>query len=455
MTYICLTCLKDSYLRQTLAKEDEPCEYCDASGPSASIFSVAQECDRVLETHFEPTQMQPAVVIYGRTPAGHDLRETLHRLDIVPEIALDDLIEDLQFQWFDRDTMVSKYADDADDEPWFRLRSDLDATVGVAWARMETSLQHEARYLNPEAIRVLDDVLGDIHSDRTVDGHSVVVDAGPGTGLSRLYRARVFQTEGPLVEALGHPARLLGTPAPGVGPAGRMNAKGQPAFYGATAVAVALLEVRPPVGAWVVTAAFDLVRTIRLLDLRGLGRVQLDPRLSLFNPSSLERAQRKDFLRTLASRLVQPVMPDLQDRDYLVTQVVADYLASHRQGQIDGIIYPSVQTRDKGADAGYNIALFPRASRVEGADGRPPGQASLWEYEEDGPGRHLLPEVWRFREPIGDLSPNLGAHDHSSETHRRWPITLALVQSEVEVHTVTSVDVSTRSTPVSFRRPSP
>jgi len=382
MSYICLDCLKEPYLRQTLKTEQHVCDYCEMNRPCAGLFDVAYECDRVLDTHFEPTHLDDAVVIYERDPAGSPLEKTLGELNVVRREAIDDLVEDLNFLWFDRDTMENKYSlEDVADVPWFRLRADLGQSVSDAWHQMNKSLQQEARYVNPPAVRVLETVFGNIDADQTDDGQPIVIVAGPDTALKTLFRARVFQLEQHLAEALCHPARLLGTPAPGIGQAGRMNAKGQPAFYGATTVDVAMAEVRPPVGAWVATAAFELVRPVRLLDLRSLERVRIPTGLSYFDPTTTAMAQRRDFLKTLCSRLVQPVMPDLQERDYLVTQVIADYLATRERGPIDGIIYPSLQLSGADRANGFNIALFARASGIEGASGKPLGAAYLWEQE--------------------------------------------------------------------------
>lgn len=453
MSFVCLNCLKDSYLRDSLKKEDQPCEYCDAQGPCASVFTIAQECSRVIEEHFEPTHGEIQVTLYERTPAGNDLRGTLESLGVVPERVLDDLEEDLHQLWFDRDTMASKYAFDGDDgdNPWFRMRSDLDGAVSSAWQSMEASLRNEARYLNPEAGRVLDSVFGEIHQDHTIEGIAVVADAGPGTSLRRLFRARVFQAEEPLEKAIAHPERLLGTPAQGIGPSGRMNSKGQSAFYGASDVGVALAEVRPPVGAWLATAAFDIVRPIKLLDLRRLDQVRLDSTVSLFDPRSVDMARRRDFLRTLTARLIVPVMPERQDHDYLITQVIADYLATHREGPIDGIIYPSTQ-RPKALESGdFNVVLFPRSSRIDAAEKDPARRGHLWAYEEDGPDRYLSPTVYPAKsaapqEAGSSMRPDKG---YPLVSHP-WPVTLALVQDEVQVHQVNSVTVSTSWKTVNF-----
>jgi hypothetical protein len=55
--------------------------------------------------------------------------------------------------------------------------------------------------------------------------------------------------------------------------------------------------------------------------------------------------------------ITMPVMPDDEAFEYLVTQVIADYLASTG---LDGLVYPSVQV-----SGGKNVALFHKAARVE------------------------------------------------------------------------------------------
>ncbi len=454
MTYICLACLTEPYLRTALATTSQVCSFCSTEGPAANLFDVASACDDVLEAHFEPTNFDDSVVVYERDPTGTPLASTLRALNVVCSDAMNELIEDLEFIWFDRDSMEHKYLGlETDEELWFRPRTDRSANVSAAWNKMNRSLQEEARHLNPEASRLLEQILGAIEGDRTSEGRGVVVEAGPGTALSRLFRARVFQAESHLADALAHPAKLLGTPAPGTGQAGRMNAKGQPTFYGATSVDIALAEVRPPVGAWVATAAFDLVRPVRLLDIRSLGKIQLDSRISLFDPSSIALAERRDFLRTLSSQLVLPVMPDLQDRDYLITQVIADFLATRRE-PIDGIVYQSVQrpasdnAGASGDQTGVNVALFSRASKVAGADQPSLSRTYLWEQDEGDV--WLEPVVHECNRPSHADERDDSADRTRFDARVASPAVLEVVKGQIQIHKVTGVLISRDDTPVRY-----
>ncbi|NHR08534.1 RES family NAD+ phosphorylase [Chromobacterium haemolyticum] len=333
-----------------------------------------------------------AVVHFNRTPAGKDLQTTISELTGLPPDAVDIVIEHLTSLWYDAGSDEYRYGDD---EPWFVPKSSMAAQLSHAWREMEESLHSDVRYFNPKAQELLDTVFGELSSDCDKEGKPVVIDIGPGTSLTTLYRGRVFQTEKALIDALRSPERLLGPPVAGIGAAGRMNGQGQPAFYGATTPEVCIAEVRPPVDSHIALAAFEVIRPLRLLDLRRLATVELPAGTSLFDATTRSATQRRDFLRTLGNRLSAPVMPELQNRDYLVTQAVADYLAAHRTLNVDGIIYPSAQSRHPDElPAGDNIVLFRKACDVSEAEGsHATAEVSLWEYEEDGPGKWFNPSI--------------------------------------------------------------
>ena len=137
-----------------------------------------------------------------------------------------------------------------------------------------------------------------------------------------------------------------------------MNAHGIPVFYGATDPGVATNEVRPPVGSRVIVAEFDLLRNVWLLDVNALRSVYIEG--SVLDSEYIRRLKRAKFLERVSERISRPVMPDDEPLEYLVTQVVADYPASHSVPALDGIMYPSVQD----GTSGSNIMLFQKASRV-------------------------------------------------------------------------------------------
>lgn len=200
-------------------------------------------------------------------------------------------------------------------------------------------------------------VFGCIDQLDTIDGHPLIVEAGPGRTIHELYRARVFQSDDKSADALGRPDLRLGSPPWEHATAGRMNARGISVFYAARQDKVAIAEVRPPVGSRVAVARLDIIRPVRLLDLTAFAKVHETG--SIFDPSFGRTLERAYFLRSLVKRMIRPVMPDDEVFDYLATQAVADFLASENNPTVDGIIFPSAQVFD-----GHNIVLFHKAAGV-------------------------------------------------------------------------------------------
>lgn len=438
MSFICADCVGEPYLQrlvQDAATSESPCEYCDGDAPAADLWMVAHLCDEVLDKFFEESSQTMAVVHFDRKPAGNDLQTTISNLTGLPQEAVDVVVENLASFWYDAGSGEYRYGDD---DPWFVLKSSMAEPLGHAWREMEESLRSDVRYFNPKAMELLDTIFGELSNDRDKKGEPVVMEAGPGTSLKTIYRGRVFQTEDALVAALRWPERLLGSPVAGIGAAGRMNGQGQPVFYGATTPEVCIAEVRPPVGSRIALAAFEVIRPLRLLDLRRLATVELRPGTSLFDAATRSAAQRRDFLRTLGDRLSAPVVPELQDRDYLVTQAVADYLAAHRTLNVDGIIFPSAQSRrPEEPPAGDNIVLFRKACDVSEADGGgATAEIALWEYEEDGPGRWFRPSILF----VDRDAPWYG--------HRSVHPALSLKRDSIVIHDICAVRYDSKPHPV-------
>src|ERR1700750_901995 len=239
------------------------------------------------------------------------------------------------------------------------------------WRSFENSLKTEARCCSQTAVNYLTSIFDGIGELQTRNGRSLVVDAGPGTDFHILYRARVFQSDDQLEAALGRPDIHLGSPPASLAVAGPMNARCISVFSGQSNQKAAIAEVRPPVGSQIAVAQFEIIRKLRLLDLTGLSDVRVAG-------SIVEGAC---FLRSLRRPLTRSVMPEDDPFEYLVTQAIADFLATEASVPIDGIILPSVH-----AAGVLNVVLFHKAARVE-AMNVPEGteiSASTGRWAEDG-----------------------------------------------------------------------
>ena len=323
-------------------------------------------------------------------------------------------------------------------------------TKGMDWRGFENLVKTEARFFSRTAANQLTSIFDGMDELRTRDGRRVVVDAGPGTGLDSLYRARVFQSDDKLRAALGRPDIHLGSPPASLAAAGRMNARGISVFYGANNQKVAIAEVRPPVGTQIAVAQFEIIRKLRLLDLEILSDVRVTESLADCGPNG--RIEGAMFLRSLTGRITRPVMLDDEPFEYLATQAIVDFLATQASVQVDGIIFPSLQAV---GDA-FNLVLFHKAARVELMN-VPEGtefSASTGRWAEDG---------WVDDYQVTEKVPPFGGQVNTNEQDRRWSdcpaiagaipggsrdtdwrdASLRVLPESVEVHRVKRVDFAT------------
>lgn len=396
---ICGECVSDDFLKKVIAQSPTTtlaCDYCGDVAETIDMDGLADYCDKAIDEFYQVSSNCEAVMIYDRTPEGDELPDVLENMLRAPDDAIADLVELLTEWWFDRSSMEHRYGED----PWFVAKTSFAEPMSKAWTQMESSLRNQARYINPEATKMLESVFGPILDDRTHQGKDVIVECGPGCKIDKFFRARVFQTFPALEKALSHPERHIGPPPPGIGAAGRMNAKGVSVFYGATDPEIAQSEVRPMVGCHLVIGEFMVIRKLRLLDLEQLGEISLKPTSSPFDPATVAEASRRDFLKILSQNMVMTVMPELEEQSYLITQAIADFLATHPKLNLDGILFPSAQkSMSKKPVTGRNVILFNKASTVLNSEEDFDREASveLWESDEDG--TRFVPQVWATLRP--------------------------------------------------------
>jgi hypothetical protein len=368
---VCSKCIGDAYLAKEIIKtgQKSKCSYCKMRRISISLGELANRVELAISQHYfrtspEPSDWESALMRdkesdYDWERSGIPLDELVQSItDVSSEIA-DDIVEILDSKHSDFESDILGEETEFAADSYYDEKS-VDATTWeLEWESFKNSLKHESRYFNKSAERLLSNIFKDIETLLTPTGNSVIVDAGPNSNYSSIYRSRVFQSTEKLKDALIAPDIHLGPPPAVIASAGRMNARGISVFYGSTNPMAALAEVRPPVGSKVIIAEFEIIRRLRLLDLQALNKVHM--RDSIFNPNYSDELERLKFLNSFSTLISRPVMPDDETFDYLATQAVADFLANHDHFSLDGIIFPSVQ------DAGLslNVVLFQKSSIVE------------------------------------------------------------------------------------------
>ena len=462
---LCSDCVGESYLREKIRLRGAGgvCFYCgEEDRLTFSIEQVADEIEIAIQEHYYCTDSEPSGYEYMMiNELDYDWERKGYPIaDVIADAAevTSDAAEDIRSVLFDRHddferaTMGEENPFDQDAQ--YEEKDVDDAESQAGWAHFEKSLQTEGRFFNRSAEATIASVFESLAEHKAAKDRPIIVEAGPATQIDAVYRARVFQADEKLEEALKSPVKEVGPPPSRAAISGRMNAHGIAVFYGATDEKIALSEVRPPVGSKVVVGRFELMRPVRLLDIEALRSVYVEG--SIFDRDYIRRLERAKFLRWLSTQMTLPVMPNDETFGYLATQAIADFLATEADPPLDGILYPSAQ----GSEAKLNVVLFHKASRVE-ALSIPEGteisaQLTFFSEEEDYPNY----EVWEEVPPVDSSSSDNAESDRfsipaglrafSPEDTRE--LTLRLDLSSLAVHHVTGVRIDTEPHKVSRHR---
>ena len=430
---ICSRCIGEQYLRDEVSQRGEAgqCSYCNKSSACYPMKEMAIRVQSALEQFYRNADscMDRLIRFLGRLegPGENDQRlcPTIRALAQVPPAAAEDIGA----------LLAEKDGQFAMDSFWVKKDLANPDAWGQKWSNFENFLKTESRFFGRYGRNSLEEVFGEIDTLSTLDGRSLVLGAGPGHDVASLYRARVFQSDERLERALCNPAVELGPPPSREARGGRLNADGISVFYGATDTRVAIAEVRPPVGSLIAVGRFDIVRDLRLLDLRALTCANTSG--SVFDTKLARNTERAMFLRTVTARITRPIMPDDEVLDYLPTQAMADFLASDAETELDGILYPSVQV----PGGGLNAVVFHKCARVEGVEipdgARMVGEASTWTH---GRGQYRIEvqqEEPAHPDAVVDEKPSAAA-----EFDQRQPA-LRLDPKSIRIHSVRGVDFAT------------
>lgn len=305
----------------------------------------------------------------------------------------------------------------------------------AAWERFVISLKQESRFFRHGGAAVLNELFRGI-SELPYRGRKAPVREITPTSKERwVYRARRANMAADRIRMLRSPADELGPPPNKLAVAGRMNAAGIPAFYGAFDPETCVSELRLGIGEIAVCCKFEITRPVRVLDLTALKNIKHGS--TLFDPDYRGIAERLAFLRSFEAAISRPVHTGAE-MEYLPTQALAEYLAFEQIPSIDGVIYASTQN-----PAGRpNLALFAHAAGVAGRVAEAPARFveywdadryQIWDYE----GARDAPQAFRyFDAPTPTTTP--ASH-------------LRVCPDALTVHKIGAVHHSIATTPVDSR----
>jgi hypothetical protein len=250
------------------------------------------------------------------------------------------------------------------------------------WYAFNQSIRHGKRFFNKSAFDFCKDLFETIVEDGQLL-HKLVVDL-PVT--QPLYRARVGYSIADIEVINTDPVKQLGAVPAKLASSQRMTPAGVSAFYAAFDRNTCISELRPIVGDNVVSGEFRPNRALNLLDLNALKDVQNND--DIFSDQWKILSHAYAFFPELVFKLTRPSSRNNQ-HDYLATQVIFEFLSTEFGSQIDGLIYPSIQTNGDS----HNVALFPEHSLANNGtvylDNSDP-------FQKDNAALFFVPESIRF-----------------------------------------------------------
>lgn len=391
---VCCGCIGEDFLSGLIKQGGvvAACAFCDANEEATiTVEELSDHVEGAFQRHFERTSPDPdmfeEMLIRDREIDYEWYRHGEPALYAIADAALINqelaqaVLGILEERYSDREAYEMGDECEFGDDSHYASKGVDDREIAAEWYELEHSLKVEARYFNPMAEVMMGHLFDEVDGQITRDGRPVIVTAGPDHEIKTFFRARAFHHDTELNDALLRPDLHLGPPPATQARAGRMNAHGIAAFYGASDPEVALAEVRPPVGSRAVIGEFELLRDVRLLDVTALQLLYVEG--SLFDPEHERRLALAKFMARLSDRITTPVMPDDEPTEYLITQMIAGYLARRPAPGLDGILFRSVQQPGEQC----NVVLFHHVSRVEPLDIPDGTELSVHQFStsEDGP----------------------------------------------------------------------
>ena len=355
---ICIECVSPEPLKRLISEKgaNHICRYCGKDSPAVDSTFLF---DFILEMAVDNTATRDELSQYEdwmTFDGGSD------------EIAVADL-DVVLAEWMDLGDEayfndLYKYAPNAlkfdetgvADRLYFEDHGSLDGNLYDAkWEMFVADIRHSHRFFNSTAKTFLDSVFTFLSSVGGVLKPECIRVMKKG---EELYRARSASTYQDAKKIADDPVRQLGPTPKDRASSQRMTPNGISALYCALERKTCLSEIRAITGDNVVSIAMSPVSQLRLLDLTKLGQVE-QPGLTLLDKGYRDALHLKTFVSSLVKKMSKPKGRN-DELSYLSTQIVFEYLRLRFDSQVDGLIFPSVQTGEKGT----NAVLFPEASVI-------------------------------------------------------------------------------------------
>jgi hypothetical protein len=353
---VCYGCVGDIHLERIIKAEGSAtkCPYCKKKRKAITVSRLADLVESVIREFLRPTndyERGDGLDFYVADLLGCPDEDG----DLVKAVCAE--LTNCSFAEL-KDGGESRFNDD----DLFISRDRRPVQAERKWDEFRTGIMHKSRFFNQGGKDFLVWLFGNIDSFETYrrsDPLNHVVRILKADDDVKLFRARLCESPEVTLKIVMDPASQMAAPPREFAASGRMNPEGVPVFYGAFDRDTCVAELRPPVGGAVISGQFRLTQDVRVLDFKVLEKAYEPAYTSMFDPDYRLKQDRKKFLRTLHDKISSPVLPK-QEREYLTTQVIAEYLSTQHTPAIDGVIFKSAQY-----EGGLNIVLFSHVVAVE------------------------------------------------------------------------------------------
>jgi len=371
---LCTKCVTASGFVKWIRKNGQraQCDFVPSHGSRSSAVRLDQFCEHVDEFFRENYQLGEEIDLYDESDhryseqRGSPLSEILSEelgaedgnliemiIENLPDATARDISQGAEAFYddtanYESITAAAERDRENYDEYWYENQ------ISFQWQDFCNKVQYQNRFF--ETKKTLDDLFGKPSEYESEKANPVyTLKAG-----QKIYRARAL--DGNFTEEVlnKNPSKELGAPPKDRTRPGRMNVEYIPAFYGAFSERIAIAELRPGIGEQVAIGQFVLKHDIKVFDFTFFSAQNLD------NPMEKYAHTRFEFITQMESEISLRILPYEKQRQYIPTQIVAEYLKTYFD--CEAVIYRSSVTNNRAKD-NRNIVVLPQAESFTEGDG--------------------------------------------------------------------------------------
>ena len=364
MTLLCPRCFSNKWLERRIVEirpqfPDERCTF-HPTMKGIPVKDVANIIDGVFRNNYTFGRYNSMTDHYS----GDDLHSVLYELTGAD---LDDVVSSIANQLIADDPYWPPDGEEAfysEDTSYVRSYEAFNGHSHL-WDEFRESILHGQRFFNDRAKELLAEIFDRIHLQRGLQRSNPVFEIQPGTPQSSVYRVRTVEDPDERRKIQQDIPTHMGPPPTRLRRPGRMNPSGIAALYAGFDLDTCVAEMRPSVGSVIVSAQFEILAPLWVIDTTRFSGGFKEP--NLFSKDHIRRTAQWRFMQRFMREIARPISRNDEHLDYIPTQGVAEYLLNHHEfylggakRRIEAIIYRSAQH-----PGGKNIAILGDACSIE------------------------------------------------------------------------------------------